>query len=266
MDHTCHHHMSNNSLPNNELFTLTGLIEIDLIITLFLIGLANSFTHCIGMCGPIAMGQASLRLMNITPNQMNEKSRLKASLALPYYLGKALTYSLLASFISLFSNMVTDNETVKIIKLIIMSITVIIFVIMTLDSLTIKLNTALIKQSLLKVMKPYNDLILKLVNNFNFNPIGKQGLVLGMMLGLIPCGLVYANILTAVNLTNNFILAGLAMFAFGLGTFPGLFIVSYSGQHIMLRWRKFFKIFYITTMIINIILLSKYSYRIWLSL
>ena len=83
-------------------------------------------------------------------------------------------------------------------------------------------------------MKPRNFLIFYLslfkniLNTLFSRPEGFKGYLLGILLGFIPCGLLYGAIIIAANI-NNFMLAGFAMFVFGIATIPSLLVTSYSG-------------------------------------
>ncbi|MEI7669442.1 MAG: sulfite exporter TauE/SafE family protein, partial [Pseudomonadota bacterium] len=59
-----------------------------------------------------------------------------------------------------------------------------------------------------------------------------NGYLLGIILGFLPCGLVYAAII-AVAATSDILLAFLGMAAFALGTMPVLMIISASGKMLL---------------------------------
>src|SRR3954467_6037849 len=102
--HTCHHH-------HQELIDLGVLSNLDslaLIVTLFLMGLVGSFTHCIGMCGPIAVAQMSLRLINLSDKKVTQKEKLKCAVTVPYYIGKAISYAILGLVVYLFSKQLSE--------------------------------------------------------------------------------------------------------------------------------------------------------------
>jgi sulfite exporter TauE/SafE len=52
------------------------------------------------------------------------------------------------------------------------------------------------------------------------------------------------------------------MFCFGLGTFPALFIVSYFGQHIMLKATKYLNIVFSIFMFANFLLLLNFATKL----
>jgi sulfite exporter TauE/SafE len=65
----------------------------------------------------------------------------------------------------------------------------------------------------------------------------KNLFILGMILGLIPCGLVYAAGAIAVA-TQSPLQGMIIMLFFGLGTVPALFSLGISTELIALHWRR----------------------------
>ena len=253
--HHCHHH-------NNPVIDLSflGISEPGLILTMFVTGLAGSFTHCIGMCGPIAIGQMSIRLMHTPKEKMTQWNKIQCSLALPYYIGKALTYSILALVALELSENFKDSKGFLYVGLFLMIVTGLLFIKAGLSKTFFFME--LDKDNLLnKVLNKVNNFISNNTKKLSANPKGIKGWLLGMILGLIPCGLVYASIVTVVSNSDSMWLAGSAMFAFGLGTIPGLFMVAYLGQQILSRWKKPFNILYSITMFFNAYLILSYALR-----
>jgi sulfite exporter TauE/SafE len=62
------------------------------------------------------------------------------------------------------------------------------------------------------------------------------GYALGMALGLLPCGFLYAA-LAAAGASATPLLGAVAMLAFGMGTVPALVAVGIAGQAAGHRWR-----------------------------
>ena len=62
-----------------------------------------------------------------------------------------------------------------------------------------------------------------------------RGLKLGLALGLLPCGLVYAALAAAS--ASGALLGGLGMLAFGLGTVPALVVVGLLGHAAARHWQ-----------------------------
>lgn len=64
---------------------------------LFLLGLAGSAAHCSTMCGPLVVGQVVDRLARVPAAGMCEAHRLRAGLLLPYHAGRLTTYAALGA-------------------------------------------------------------------------------------------------------------------------------------------------------------------------
>ena len=68
-------------------------------------------------------------------------------------------------------------------------------------------------------------------------PWGWRGIGLGMVLGFLPCGLLYAAI-GAAAATSDPLAAAMSMAVFTLGTFPMLWLVGYLGGWAQRRWNR----------------------------
>jgi hypothetical protein len=255
----CHHgHAPTNDTLSNADILLNNLgINFDgagLIVTLFLMGLAASFTHCLSMCGPIAVAQMSLRLMHLPKEKMTEFNKFKCALSLPYYLGKASTYSLLAVIGLKASEALTDIPYIKYITVILLVMTALIFI------------RAGIKRTFeafsigLPFKKKLDNFITNKFTSLGLNPFGFKGFLMGMVLGLLPCGIVYASMVTIISSTSNYFIAAIAMFMFGIATTPGLLLVSYVGEQLIYRNKKLFNILFTILMFFNAYLLLYYAY------
>jgi sulfite exporter TauE/SafE len=67
------------------------------------------------------------------------------------------------------------------------------------------------------------------VKNLLQNPRGRKGFLLGIILGFIPCGLLYSALLIAATFSSP-IMAAIGMLAFGAATFPALFLTALGGS------------------------------------
>ncbi len=240
-----------------------------LLLNVLLTGVSGSFTHCIGMCGPIATNQVSMRLMDISPNQMHQSSKIKAIIALPYYCGKAMTYALFALLLAM-TKVIAVGHLPEIIVLvgritILMILATVLLIFAFLEAkktfgVTNKLNNRFISQVLSYINFSLPNVAQK-ITNVKLRATGWQGLLLGMLLGLLPCGLVY-NMLIIISGSNaNILQATFAMFVFGLATMPGLVIFSSVGNLLLLRYRRLFSIFYILSLFANSMVLYYYAIK-----
>lgn len=87
-----------------------------------------------------------------------------------------------------------------------------------------------------------------------FKRVNKRNILgLGAVLGLIPCGLVYAAGAKAAS-TGNITAGMLTMLFFGLGTFPALFAVGLGANAVSVNFRsRVFKIATILVLILGVI-------------
>jgi sulfite exporter TauE/SafE len=173
----------------------------------FLIGFLGSF-HCIGMCGPILLS---------LPKRGN-------SYKLFYNLGRTLTYT----FLGLAAGLVGQGLAfVGLQQILSITIGVIMFIIIVFT-----------KYKYFNL--PTNGLLNNLYTHIKFNlgllfksKLLFSAILIGMLNGLLPCGLVYAALFAALSIVS-FLGGAYYMFFFGLGTIP-----------IMLGFGVFFK--FITT-------------------
>ncbi len=179
------------------------------------IGLLGSF-HCIGMCGPIAL---SLPVYG--------KSQIeKIFLIVLYNLGRATTY---AAFGILFGYIGTRFSVFGYQQ--IFSVIVGLLILFSVFFGRIFVMRFTFFQGLLQKLKYHLAKLLqseKQVYSYFF---------IGFLNGLLPCGLVYIAIASAMVLGNVFASATF-MFMFGLGTFPLMMSIMIFGKFISISIRK----------------------------
>ena len=180
------------------------------VITGFILGLTSSL-HCIGMCGPIGMA--------IPVDRKNNWTILAG--VLQYNLGRILTYALLGLLIG--------------------SIGLTIHTFGFLQWLSIISGVALILYAWRKLLgKSFHTKLPSInVNGFVSKGIGTvlrskfpfKLPLLGMLNGLLPCGMVYVALMNAL-LTGTQGSSSIAMIAFGLGTLPSMMAVGFAAGKI----------------------------------
>lgn len=178
------------------------------------IGFLGSF-HCIGMCGPIAL---SLPMADIG----GKKKYVRIFF---YNCGRAITYSALGLLFGFMGNQFRIWGLQQIVS-IVAGVLILIFIISNFSFSSrigwlAKLNTW-VKISLARLLN-------KPKNTFSFFTIG-------LLNGLLPCGLVYVAI--AASLATMDTLHGmLLMFAFGLGTLPVMAAMMVFGHLLSFNFR-----------------------------
>jgi sulfite exporter TauE/SafE len=161
-------------------------MEINLIIKAFLFGLSGSFTHCLGMCGGIALGQNALRLIQ-NQSFVSPLQRFLAALSWEYYLGKSLSYAIISLILLLISRHFYSNPWLILIKKTAI-VTVILYLIYNLWGI-LQPKTRNCKKTLVPSF-------VKKITKFNL-------FICGILLGFIPCGLVYSMITMVLAGSDN---------------------------------------------------------------
>lgn len=180
-----------------------------IIIPALLLGFLGSF-HCVGMCGPIAL---SLPVMHLRGWQ-------KVLGILSYNLGRVVTYSVLGLIFGLLGKTMSFFSSQQILSIALGSLLVIMFIFQLLQRRLVKQPIWMSRwnQWLSKQMRP----LFRSNNKFS-------RLILGMLNGLLPCGMVYMAAAGAVALSAAW-KSSLFMAIFGLGTIPAMMAVSFAGS------------------------------------
>jgi len=190
-----------------------------IVMTMFLVGLSGGLSHCAGMCGPFVITQVARNMDGVTIDKISMFTRLKGASLLPYHAGRLTTYT----FIGVVSAYLTSN--------------MIEYAFFKWLSFSLLVGAAII--ILLSAFSKSNlwgsGLGLKIPSSeklkFNFlkklfrNPVGINGYMLGILLGFIPCGLIYSAIMV-VSATGSVAVASISMIVFSLSTIPGLLLVG----------------------------------------
>jgi sulfite exporter TauE/SafE len=242
MEH-CHHEI------------VTQISYSSLLLDMFITGIVGSFMHCIGMCGPLAIAQVSMRIMNIPAHKVNEMEKLKAVAIFPYYFGKAATYSLLGVASFLLKDSLKEYQIFNYLAVIVLMVSAAYFFINSINS-----KDLFDRFSKLYWLKNINKWLTK--KSQHLKPYGIQGFFLGMSLGLLPCGLVVSMVISATTLASNVGMVALAMFTFGLATVPGLFITSYLGISFIKKYQKYYNVIYSMIMLLNCFLMIRYALKL----
>lgn len=182
------------------------------LITGFLLGLLGSF-HCIGMCAPIAL---ALPVVG--------KHRWQRVLGLMlYHLGRISTYAFLGVLVGSIGYGASLSGWQQVFSVIIG-----VFI------LTMLLLPAGLKHrlGLAQAVAPVRNAMAKLWANASLGTLW----FIGLLNGLLPCGLVYAAL--AGSLTTFSLSLGAAyMVAFGVGTLPMLLAAQWIGRRISVNFR-----------------------------
>ena len=187
----------------------------------FTLGLFGSL-HCVGMCGPLAIA------FSHSPSP-TRRSKILAGLS--YNLGRATTYALLGLFFGAIGTAFYLTDMQKSLS-IILGVLLVVSFLFSIDLDHKISNTWLLKKTYTRVHSVLNTIMSKARN---YHPY-----YLGIMNGLLPCGLVYLAIAGALA-TGNIFGGALFMFIFGLGTLPMLLVLSLGTDLLPQRWRMRFR-------------------------
>jgi sulfite exporter TauE/SafE len=191
---------------------------------MFVAGLAGSAAHCAAMCGPFVLAQMGARMQRLPAAGLCERARLREALLLPYHAGRIVTYALIgaaAASVGAASRAVATP---------------------LLGWLLLAGAALLALQALARLRPgrwtrwrwtrwhgpgwaaaPWRRRLARL-------DVTRPGgaLLLGLALGALPCGFLYAAVAIAAG-SGGPAAGALAMTAFGLGTAPMLIVVALAG-------------------------------------
>lgn len=187
------------------------------LITPLTIGLIGSF-HCIGMCGPIALA-LPLRRDNWTA---------KVSGGLFYNIGRTITYAIMGLLFGMLGQGIRVagfQEWASIILGIALIISVLFPYLFN------------YKLSFANLISGYASRLVNNLRQFFSQRSSSSLLIIGILNGLLPCGLVYVALAGAIN-TNSLTDGALFMAAFGFGTIPMMLIASLTGNAISSKLRS----------------------------
>ncbi|MBP9077615.1 MAG: sulfite exporter TauE/SafE family protein [Haliscomenobacter sp.] len=193
---------------------MIGTLEIG---TALSIGLLGS-VHCVGMCGPIALA---------LPYQGLGKWKAFQEVA-AYNSGRIATYAVVGALIGFLGKgfLVAGIQTQLALAIGIALVVVALF--------SISVETQLLK---IPAVRRFHLWVTKTLALWMRKKGAFASFVIGLLNGLIPCGLVYMAVAGAVA-SGGIASGALFMVFFGLGTVPLMAFTAIAGQSLNLRWRN----------------------------
>jgi sulfite exporter TauE/SafE len=181
---------------------------------LFVAGLAGGATHCAGMCGPFVVAQVTSGLA-----ARPTLTRLSAGALVPYHLGRAVTYVGLGAAAGLVSGAVVHGAGFRPALVGLLAL-----------GAALMLAQAVAQLAALLPVAPAGlaDRVARTAAPLLADPRGGRRFLLGLVLGFLPCGLLYGAIAAAAA-TGSAFGGALAMAGFALGTVPALVGVGLAG-------------------------------------
>ena len=195
---------------------------------MFLVGAGGSVTHCAPMCGGFVLGQVADRIARLPGSRLCEWRRIEAAALIPYHLGRLTTYAALGAAAGIGGSFLGR---IPYLSPLLLALGAILFL-----SLAAGHGPAWLR--FLHVAPPrFGGWITRLAPR-PAEPTPLTTYWLGVCLGFLPCGLLYAALAIAMGAGHPG-LGALAMVAFGLGTVPALIVVAVAGSSAGVRWGRF---------------------------
>ncbi len=191
-------------------------------------GLIGGFGHCIGMCGPLV---ASSALHSAASDRASSTGPVLPQLL--YNIGRVTTYGAVGAVMGLAGSFVNVATRLAGIQNGVMIAAGLIMLVMGLSILGFMGGTGRLER--------HNSLVLGAAKKIFSSPSGWRYLPLGLVLGLLPCGLSYTVYIAAAGTGTP--LAGMfTMLFFGAGTVPALALfgvmAGYFGSRMRSRVQK----------------------------
>ncbi len=198
-----------------------------LLTALLLAGLAGGPLHCAPMCGPFVLGQAADGMARIPAARLCAWSRVEAGLLAPYHAGRLLTYAALGAVAGGLGGL---PGIVRLAPAMLAAGAALFILLAAQRMLALRLPGTAAPS---RMARGVGALARRLPRDG-----WTGGLLLGGVLGFLPCGLLYAALLAASG-SGSPASGALAMAAFGLGTVPALAAVGLAGRVVagrLARW------------------------------
>ena len=186
-----------------------GNIDLIIILTTAFLG---SVGHCIGMCGGIVVAYSSTKIDQKTSYLQQTSAHLA------YNFGRVTTYTILGAAFGYVGQVVAFTPTTKGILFVITGI------LMILAGLSLIGNLKFLNSAEWSVSKYawYQNSFRTLMSNQSYLSF----YLLGLLNGIIPCGLVYSFAIFAAS-TADPLAGAFVMATFGLATIPALFFLGF---------------------------------------
>lgn len=205
---------------------------------IFTIGFLSSFGHCIGMCG----GFVTAYTMKLNADKDDNRGGVlqKISPHIFYNTGRILTYIFLGALFGLLGETLHLIAGMRHYQGILQAVAGLFMILIALDM------GGWIPATWTSNFPGYRQF--KIIVGGLFSRVHKGNIIgLGVAMGFLPCGLVYAAGAKAAS-TGSIVSGMLTMLFFGLGTFPALFAVGLSANAISANFRS--KIFKFATVLV----------------
>jgi uncharacterized protein len=189
-----------------------------LLLGLFVAGAAGSTMHCVPMCGGFVLGQVADGMTRLPAARLCEWQRTRRGALLPYHLGRLTTYSGLGAL--------GGTAAGRLPWFGFASAGLLLF-----GAALFVAHVARVLPGLDRAPAGWSRVVSQLAKRTS------GGYPLGIVLGFLPCGFLYAALATTAA-SGSPLLGAFGMLAFGLGTVPALVAVGIAGQAAGRRWQR----------------------------
>lgn len=217
---------------------------------LFLAGLAGSATHCAGMCGPFVLGQVTSSLA-----ARPHLSRLEAGALLPYHLGRAVTYTALGAVAGLVAGLATRGAGLGLALPVLLGLGALVMLAQAFGH-----AVPLLSRFGISLPSGVVDAVSRRAAPLLSDPRPLQRFGLGVLLGFLPCGLLYGA-LAAAAASGSALGGALGMAAFAAGTVPALIGVGLAGAFFARRFAPALRIVAVPLLLLNAAVLAALALR-----
>ena len=204
----------------------------------FTLGLFGSL-HCVGMCGPLAIAFC---------DKEDDTAFQRLNTGLSYNLGRTVTYAALGLLFGLIGSLVAVVDLQKLLSIILGMLLVFSFF------LSIDIDK---KVNGLPAVRRFYDKLRLSISNMYTRAKKYHPFTLGLVNGLLPCGLVYLALAGAIAY-GTLLKGAIFMVFFGLGTIPMMLALTLGTNFLNPKWRfQFRKILPYVTLFFGIFLIYR---------
>lgn len=191
-------------------------------VALFAAGLAGGTLHCAGMCGPFVLGQVMAGAGDT--RRYGEWRRLGGAALAPYHLGRATTYAALGAAAGGATALFASTTGFAWLSSFLLAAAAMLLV-------SQAAGLAFGRTA------PWSGAVSRLAAPLSGSRAAASRFGLGMLLGFLPCGLLYGALAAAAG-SASIAKGAVAMLAFALGTVPALVAVGWGGLLLRRRLRE----------------------------
>lgn len=203
---------------------------------LFLAGIVGGAAHCVGMCGPFVLQQAAARAQSVPVARMGEFTRISGAMLLPYHFGRLTTYTAIGAGVAALTGSLARLSWLGWLPPLLLGLAALLFLAMALERFGTVARLHLRAVPAIRI--PWAGWVSRTAAPLLRGGGVLRGYLLGVVLGFIPCGLLYGAFAAAAGSADP-VAGGLALAAFGLGTMPALIGVALAGGLAWRRWQAY---------------------------